>query len=56
MTPVEVEKYSKFLKANGGRGVDNDGNRVYRMIKGDAIPAGLGLVSRPAGPSKVFQS
>lgn len=47
--PIEVEKYSKFLKSNGGRGVSDDNQEVHKLIKGECLPVGLGLVARPAG-------
>jgi len=50
--PVEIKKYSKFLKANGGTGYTNDGTPVYRLIVGDAVPVGVGFTSNPAAAVK----
>ena len=48
----KMEKYEKFLSANGGKGVDEDGNCVYRVLKGKVVPLGAGLVSKPASQVK----
>ena len=43
----QIEKYSSKLKANGGTGKIND-KYVYRQVKGDVIPLGIGLTLNPA--------
>lgn len=48
----EFKKYSTFLKANGGKGEDKDGNIVYRVLSGDILPLGAGVVSKPASGLK----
>jgi hypothetical protein len=48
---IEKQKYEKYLQANEGKGVDEDGNYVYRLLK-DVIPLGAGLVTRPASQVK----
>lgn len=40
--------YDKMLRVNGGKGVDENGNLVYCILKGDILPTGAGLVSNPA--------
>lgn len=50
--PVEVEKYSKFLRAEGGTGYTSDGTPVYRLIIGEAKPLGCALTSNPAAAVK----
>lgn len=44
----DIEKYDKLLRCNGGRGFDENGNKVYRVIAGDIVPLGAGLVADPA--------
>lgn len=46
--PDEFAKYSKYLKANKGKGQDKDGNLVYRVIDTKVIPLGAGIVVNPA--------
>lgn len=40
--------YDKMLLQNGGKGKDAKGQDVYRIIKGDAVVLGFGLVLNPA--------
>lgn len=40
--------YEKMLRANGGEGKDPSGKDVYRIIRGDPILLGFGIVSKPA--------
>ncbi len=43
-------KLESMLLAHGGNGKDIKNNNVFRVIKGEyVIPAGIGLVSQPAG-------
>jgi hypothetical protein len=44
----EDAEVAKLLKCNGGSGKDKDGNFVFRVLDGDVIGLGAGLVSRPA--------
>ena len=44
--------YEKFLKANGGKGVDDEGNPVYRVLAYDWCGRGAGLVAKPASQVK----
>lgn len=50
--PKEVEKYAKYLRAEGGIGHTPDGTPVYRLIVGDAKPLGCAFTSNPAAPVK----
>ena len=52
LTPEEAPEYEKYLRANGGKGVTEDGKPVYRVIGMDMSPRGAGLVSRPASQVK----
>lgn len=45
------EKYDKILKCNGGSGMEGD-NIVGRILTGEIIPAGAGLVTKPASGLK----
>ena len=44
-------KYDAILKRNGGSGMEGD-DIVYRILKGDIIPAGAGIVAKPASGIK----
>lgn len=48
----EAVSHEKFLKANGGKGVDDEGNPVYRVLAYDWCGRGAGLVARPASQVK----
>lgn len=48
----EESRYTKYLLANGGSGVDEEGNLVFRSLKDGVIGMGAGLVSRPASQVK----
>lgn len=50
--PVEIEKYAKYLRQEGGVGHTPDGTPVYRLIVGNAKPLGCALTSNPAAPVK----
>lgn len=52
LSQEEAVAYEKFLRANGGAGVDDNGIPVYRVIGDDMAPRGAGLVSRPASQVK----
>jgi hypothetical protein len=52
LSSEEAVAYEKYLKANGGKGVDDDGNPVYRVLAYDWEGRGAGLVSRPASQVK----
>lgn len=44
----DVEAYSKFLRVYGGNGKLDDGTPVYRLIKGEVLPLGIGYTTKPA--------
>lgn len=52
LSTEEAVAYEKFLKANGGKGVDDDGNPVYRVLANDWAGRGAGLVAKPASQVK----
>lgn len=45
----KIKEYDKQLKANGGSGQLENGNKIGRVIVGDCIPLGVGIVENPAG-------
>ncbi len=47
----EFEHYDKILRVNGGKGVTKDG-RVARIIMGNIVPLGAGIVTVPAAAVK----
>lgn len=44
----EIERLSKYLVCNGGSGFDDTNTEVYRLICGEVVPLGMGLVRKPA--------
>jgi len=50
--PEKVEEYSKLLRSSGGVGTTDSGQKLYRIIQGDAIPVGVGLTQTPAADVK----
>ena len=44
----EKEELTKCLKCYGGSGKTEDGENVYRLIKGDIYPLGIGFTANPA--------
>jgi hypothetical protein len=52
MEDPSFEIYSKFLRQNGGEGKDTSGQEVFRIIEGDPIVLGYGIVSNPAANVK----
>ena len=46
------EDLSKHLKAYGGSGKTDDGVEIYRLIKGDIYPIGIGFTANPAAAVK----
>lgn len=45
---VIVSALSKKLKALGGNGVLDNGNKIYRLVINDVVPLGIGLTESPA--------
>jgi len=50
--PQEIEAYSPYLKAMGGKGSLQDGRKVNRLIVGEIYPLGIGFTSNPAADVK----
>jgi hypothetical protein len=50
--PKHFEEMKGKLKAYGGSGKLNDGTRVYRLLKGEIYPLGIGYTSSPAAEVK----
>ena len=48
----EIEVYTPYLKAMGGKGQLKDGRSVNRLIVGDIYPLGIGFTSNPAADVK----
>ena len=42
------EEFDKYLKANGGEGIMDDGTPVHRLVVGEIFPLGIGFTSNPA--------
>jgi hypothetical protein len=50
--PQEIQAYSPYLKALGGKGMLKDGRKVNRLIIGEIYPLGIGFTSNPAADVK----
>ena len=48
----EKENLKNFLTCYGGNGTTEDGEKVYRLIKGTIYPIGIGFTSNPAAAVK----
>jgi hypothetical protein len=48
----EFKKYNSLLRINKGTGLTEDGDLVYRILNGDVLPIGAGVVSKPASGLK----
>lgn len=46
---AQMQEFDKKLRSNGGNGITEKGKKICRIITGEAIPVGLGLVMNPAG-------
>ena len=44
----EFKKYDKYLLSNGGKGLDEEGNNVYRVLSGHILPLGGAFTESPA--------
>ena len=53
---AEIKKLSKFLKNNGGSGIDEEGNLIHQLIIGDALPVGFAYTVNPAANVKGVKS
>lgn len=47
----EFAKYDALLRINGGSGKEGD-DIIFRILKGDILPAGAGIVAKPASGIK----
>ena len=46
--PSRVKDFEKYLRAEGGAGVTDDGVEVYRLVRGEVYPLGIGFTTNPA--------
>ena len=51
-----VEEFKPLLKAYGGLGYTKDGDKVYRLLKGEIFPLGIGFTTKPAADVKGLYS
>lgn len=49
---ADFAKFDKMLKSKGGKGVTDTGMLVYRILGGDVLPLGAGVVAKPASGLK----
>ena len=49
---AEKDELKSCLKCYGGNGKNNEGEEVYRLIKGDIYPLGIGFTTNPAAAVK----
>ena len=49
---VNFQAYSSLLRSNGGAGLDNKGDSVFRIIKGEPVILGYSIVANPAAEVK----
>jgi hypothetical protein len=47
-----MEEFKPLLKAYGGLGYTKDGAKVYRLLKGEIFPLGIGFTTKPAADVK----
>lgn len=50
--PKSFEEMKAKLKAYGGSGKLNDGSKIYRILKGEVFPLGIGFTTNPAADVK----
>lgn len=46
--PKTIGEFEKYLKSEGGEGETKDGVEVYRLVKGEVYPLGIGFTTNPA--------
>ena len=46
--PKMIGEFEKYLKSEGGDGETKDGTKVYRLVKGEVYPLGIGFTTNPA--------
>ena len=44
----DVEKFKEHLRAFGGKGILEDGRKIYRKVINEVLPLGIGLTETPA--------
>ena len=44
----KIKDFEKYLRAEGGEGVTDDGTEVYRLVLGEVYPLGIGFTTNPA--------
>jgi len=44
----KIKDFEKYLRAEGGEGVTDDGVEVYRLVQGEVYPLGIGFTTNPA--------
>ena len=54
--PKHFDHIKMMLKAYGGNGAMKDGTRVYRLLKGEIFPLGIGFTTKPAADVKGLYS
>lgn len=54
--PKHFGEIKPMLKAYGGNGSMKDGTKVYRMLKGEIFPLGIGFTTKPAADVKGLYS
>lgn len=50
--PKHIEELRGNLRAYGGNGKTKDGSKIYRLVKGNVYPLGIGFTSTPAANVK----
>lgn len=50
--PEQIKEFDEFLLSNGGSGKTEDGQEVYRLVKGEVYPLGIGFTTNPAAEVK----
>lgn len=50
--PSEIEKLKNNLFHFGGKGADEDGQKIYLNLTGEVLPLGIGFTERPAADVK----
>jgi len=51
-----IEEMKGMLKAYGGNGQLKDGTKIYRLLKGEIFPLGIGYTTKPAADVKGLYS
>ena len=54
--PKHFEEMKPMLRAYGGDGAMKDGTRLFRLLKGDIYPLGIGYTTKPAADVKGLYS